>query len=288
MTLSADLDAAIHAGCQVLKKSLRCKLTTAKTHRTLLVEGWGSSSDTIGAVAAYLVGLLASAISHNLEVRASLEDTADDRLDLLRSVEVITGSSGATLSNDQKQDERNPWIAEGIWHLCLFLASQCPNLHPPGEVIAVDLPHVAAKDHGLDVVALYRSATTFGLTIVECKAYEKRPNEAINEAVTFFRMIDDGRHDTRIRQIVQSMRRSLAPQDQQMISPSLWKRERVYLPNPHYDATVVMDWLNTRSSFKGLKAQSTIIAPHAIHGFGQFFDDVACAMLSLAQGLNDV
>jgi len=223
-----------------------------------------------------------------LAVRASVEDTDDDRLELLRNVEAITGTAANQLSDEKKQDERNPWIAEGMWHLCLFLSSRNQAFHSTGTVIALDRPHIGAKDHGFDVVALYETAQAdFGVSLVECKAYEKDPGKAINVAVEFFRAFDGGKHDARIRQVVSYFRELLHAQKQQRISPSLWKTARLYLPNPHYDAASAVDWLTKRPSFKSLKFP-VIVMPHAVPSFRTYFDRVAMAMLAFGGTLKNV
>jgi hypothetical protein len=157
-------------------------------------------------------------------------------------------------------------------------------MHPHGPIVALDLPHIAAKDHGFDVVGIYRRSTAYGVSFVESKAYENDPNGAINDAVAFYQEIESGKYDARARQVVASMRDSLAADEQGAISASLWKDERVYLPNPHYDASTAMDWTNTRPSFKGLAVPTDriVIMPHAIQQFPKFFDDVADAMLTHA------
>jgi hypothetical protein len=288
--LPEQLDAALTEALELLTRKLRCTSQTAKSHHVLVVEGWQDAPEVISAVATYLVGLLASAISRTLAVRASLDNTTRDRLELLRNVEAIAGTPSTPLTITQKQDERNPWIAEGIWHLCLFLSSRRADLHPLGPVIALDLPHVGAKDHGFDVVGLYRSAQGVGLTLVECKAYENDPNGAINAALSFYKEFDQGDHDTRARQAVASMREVLPQPDQSTISASLWKDERLYVPNPHYDASKPMEWTNTRSSFKQLAVgpDRIVIMPHAVQQFVGFFDSIAEAMRQLANKLNNV
>lgn len=288
--LPAEIEAAVTEALAVLQKKLRCSSQTAKSHNVLVVEGWGDGPQITQAIAAYLVGLLASAVNRALAVRAQITDTHSDRLELLRNVEAITGSTASPLSVDKKQDQRNPWIAEGIWHLCLLLSAARQDLHPHGAIVALDLPHIAAKDHGFDVVGIYRGSATYGVSFVESKAYEKDPNRAINDAVAFYKEIEGGKHDARARQVVASMRDSLPPADQAAISASLWKDERAYLPNPHYDASAAIDWTNTRPSFAGLGVPKDriVIMPHAVQQFPRFFDEVADAMLSLATKLAHV
>jgi hypothetical protein len=289
--LPTDLENTVAEAIVLLQQKLRSIPDTAATHQVLIIEGFGDGADTIAAAAAYLVGLLASTITRTLLVRASIENTTSDRQELLRNVEAITGTQAAPLTTDQKQDERNPWLAEGLWHLCLFLSSKRPDLHPPGTIVALDLPHIAAKDHGFDVVGLYRSQkSNFGISFVECKAYEKYPNHAISDAVGFYKELDRGDHDARARQVVSSMRDALPATDQNAISVSLWKGTRAYLPNPHYDASSQMDWKNARSSFSKLAVppERIIIMPHSIQGFSVFFDQIATEMLNLASKLNHV
>lgn len=283
-TLPTAIDSAIANALHLLEGSLTCNYAQATTHEVVLVIGWGADAKTIDAVGAYLVGLRVAAIKQSLAVMAALEDTAEDRAEVVAGVEAIVGADNTALTQDQKEDERNPWIAEGLWHFCMMLASRRAELHPRGEVVALDFPHVAAKDHGLDVVAIYRSATGFGLSLVESKAYRIDPNQAISNAVDFFRKVDAGAHDPRIRQVVAGMRSAL-PQDLQgAISPSLWKADRTYIPNPHYDLSVTQVWTNTRHSFRGLKAP-VLVMPHPIHTFAAFFDSVADAMRRFAASL---
>jgi len=290
MPLPDALDAAVVAGLNNLEMHVRCTPQEAKTHRAVLIEGWGDDSARIDAVAAYLVGLLASTVSRALVVRAAITDTPADKAELLRSVEAIAGSKSKPLSTDKKQDERNPWIAEGISHLVLVLSARRAELHPIGTIVAVDFPHVGAKDHGFDVVALYHSGGTYGMSFVESKAYANNPSGAVNDAVVFFRAFDSGDHDVRARQTVSALRSALPLADQSAVSPSLWKDLRAYLPNPHYDSLNVVDWTTTRPSFKGLKVkrEQIVVMPHSIAKFAEFFDAVGAAMLSLAEKLQDV
>ena len=286
MTLPNAIEQSITRAATHLSSVLRCSVQDAPTHRVVVVEGWADDQATIDAIAAYLVGLLASAISLALTVRASIEDTTEDRLELRANVEKLVGSATVLLSSDQKQDERNPWMAEGIWHLCLFLAQQRTDLHPLGKIIALDHPHVAAKDHGFDVVAVYQGLISFGMAFIECKAYENNPNGAINSAVDFFRELEAGTYDARARQVMSALRVALAPALQQQVSPSLWKQERELIPNPHYDVSAAVDWKNPRPSFNGLSTpvERRVIMPNELPGFTSFFDRIGDAMIQLVQG----
>ncbi|WP_147443424.1 hypothetical protein [Corallococcus sp. AB011P] len=288
--LPGALTNLINSGMNHLENNLRCASKATTTHHLTLIEGWGDNQATIDAIAAYFVGLLATAVTRALQVKAQIENTQRDRTELLLNVEAITGTQSKPLGQKQKTDERNPWMAECLWHLCTALSQKRNELHPPGRAIALDLPHIAAKDHGFDVVALYMSDNIIGMSFIECKAYEKNPNGAISDAVRFFRDFDNGRHDARARQTLSTLREALPADQQKLVSPSLWKDVRAYLPNPHYDATIAMDWTNPRPSFGDLaiKKEQIALMPHAVTDFSAFFDAIGASMLKIAEGFSNV
>lgn len=293
LSLPNQIETAMENAIAHLVCVLRLTLQEADTHRVVLIDGWNDDQVTRQSIAHYLVGLRVSAIDTILEIQAALENTQQDRLEILESVIAIVGEDN-NLSNDRKTHERNPWIAEGLWHMCLAIAARRGEFHPNGNIIALDYAHIITKDHGLDVAAMYEKDNIFGLSLVESKAYRDRPNDAINDAVAFFREVDGGKHSARIRQSVQVMRNALSPDQQSKISASFWKRERTYLPNPHYhcDNNNQINWANTRPSFRSLKPKcmvfdrsNIIIMPHSIFGFDDFFDRISDEMRIFARGL---
>lgn len=288
MSLPNDINEAMENSIELLSNSMRYKVLEADTHRTIIVTCWNDNAQNRKAVARYLVGLRACAIDAALNIRARLEDTPEDRSEIIQSVLDVVGRSNTELTSDQKQRERNPWIAEGIWHLCMAIAKRQPGIHPMGDIIALNPVHVASKDRGLDVVAIYRGEDAVsGLSLIECKAYKDDPNGAISDAVALFRKVDKGKYATRIRQAVQVMRASLPADTQATISPSFWKRKRSYIPNPHYDESHKIDWSGTRPSFSGLEPDraNILVMPHIICGFDEFFDNIADEMRSFAGSL---
>lgn len=290
MTLPATLNAAIKKSVAHLEKQLRCSSEDAASHRVVTLEGWHDDDATLNATAVYLVGLMATAISKTLRVRACITDTKEDRLELVRNVEKRVGTVKAPLSKHKKREERNPWLAEGLWHLCLFLAARRSEFHPVGTIVALDHPHVSPKDHGFDVIALYYTGSEFGVSIVESKAYEKRPKQAVTHAIKFFRSIDAGGLDERLRQVVSQMRDALPPRKQRDISPSLWKHRRTYIPNPHYDSSNPVSWSKERRSFAKLRVpkEHIFIMPNALPNFGNFFDALSAEMLRFAKKIENV
>jgi hypothetical protein len=287
LSLSAQIEQGMSDAISYLTCQLRIQVIGADTHRAIVVTGWNDDVPSRHAVACYLVGLIACAIDAALNIRAKLANTPEDREEILQNVLVKVGTTDDCLTSDQKQDERNPWIAEGIWHLCLTVAAQRQDIHPMGTIVALDHAHVAVKDHGLDVAAIYETQQGFGLTLVESKAYRNNPNAAISQAVDFFKQVDSGKHALRIRQAVQIMRTALPPERQEQISDSFWKQARTYVPNPQYDAAFHPDWSHTRSSFRALQPDpnNIVVMPHCINGFDEFFDKVAEAMRDFARSL---
>jgi hypothetical protein len=287
MNLSRNIEEEMRKAIDYFAISLNCKIINSLTHSTLIISGWNDNMESRKAIAHYLVGLRASAIDAALNIKSQLEDTPEDLIELYGNVMAIIGKKNDDLSIDQKQDERNPWICEGICHLGMTIALQRQEIHPMGEIVAIDYPHIASKDHGLDVLVLYKKDATFGLSIIETKAYKLNPAKAINNATKFFKEIEEGKHDLRLRQSVHIMRTSLAKEVQQSISGSFWKRERTYIANPHYDSTITMEYSNNHPIFLRLfnDKEKVVLMPNAIVDFDLFFDQIADEMRNFVESL---
>src|SRR4051794_19139005 len=95
MNLPQDLDTAVAQAVTDLLQGTSCLVSECQTHKIVFVKGWAATPDTIRCLATYLVGLLASAISTTLEVRAQITNSDADRLELVRSTEQIVGSTAA-------------------------------------------------------------------------------------------------------------------------------------------------------------------------------------------------
>lgn len=297
MSLAMEIEKTTKAALAFLAEVVTCENVTAPTHECLMVSGWNRDKKTRRAVAHYLVGLRMSAMDSALNIKADLDDTEADRIEVLDNVLAIVGRDNSEDTEDKRNHktyDRNPWIAEGIWHLCLALAKyRHPSLHPPGTILALNYPHPLTKDHGLDVAAIYETADFVGLSLVESKAHRDDVNGAINEAVQYFREVNEGKkHAARIRQSVQIMRQSLTAEVDIRITKSFWKRSRAYLPNPNYDSSVVVDWTNSRPSLPSLLVDGQTIhicvMPHPIDGFDEFFDQIADEMRAFARSLQYV
>lgn len=288
--LSTKIDNAINDSFDFLSEALTHQTLYSRTHTTIIVCGWNRDKETRMAIAHYLVGLRAAAINAALEIGATFDDTIEDKAEIYGNVIKIVGQCNSDLSYDQKQDERNPWISEGIWHLCLALAGRKKSdWNLPGQIIAVNYPHNIGKDHEADVTALYEIEDLLGFLIVESKAYKNRPNDAISDAVNFFRKVNNGTRDLEIRKMVQSIRKDLPDNKQEKITNSFWKRHRTYVPNPHYDSQIEKNWSNSRPALQQLQSPSAeikvVVMPHIIDNFDDFFDEIANEMRCFAKRL---
>lgn len=291
MALANIFHNSVKRALNILSENLAvCDTIILDTHGVLEVTGW-QDTNSIDALAMYLVALRACVIDQAGRIYTGLiGDTRDCACDILQSVnEIVEQPSHSNESvQEWKSKWRNPWIAEGIWHCCMRVAMNVPELHKRGTIIALELPHISPKDHGLDVTALYvKENVGLGMTIIETKAYRDAPNKAISDAVTMLKAIEAGKYDTRLRQMVTSFRTVIDASYKQQLSSSLWKNERTLIPNPHYEArTATVQWARKRNSFSQLTAP-VVIMPHAIDGYNAFFDEVANAMRSKGEDLAD-
>jgi hypothetical protein len=271
----------------LLAANLQHQLQNVATHSVLTVSGWNSSPSVRQAIASYLVGLRICAIDAALSIRAEIADTDRSRLEVRQNVFAIIGENTDSLSENAIRTSRNPWIAEGVWHLCLVIARQIAPLHPPGAVVAVNLPHPKPSDHGIDVAVLYRTNGTFGLSIIESKAYPDNIGNAVHNSIVFFREVDSGVHSLRIRQVISVMRAQLAQADQGRISQTLWEDRRNYFANPHYNAAQIQNWTRARPALSQLTPgpRGVFLMPHAIQGFDGFFNEIAAEMRAVTLSL---
>jgi hypothetical protein len=280
MPLAETIASWMEQALDLVEASLQHQLIAVASHQVLVVTGWNHSAEMRQAIARYLIGLRITAIDAALSIRAEIADTDQSRVELAANVYAIIGEQPGSLTAHQKSIQQNPWIAEGIWHLCFAVARRTAALHPAGAVVAVNLPHALANDHGFDVAVLYRTGNNFGISVVESKAYEENVGNAIQNSIEFFREVDRGDHAVRIRQAISIMRAYLPDEEQGKISQTLWRERRCYIANPHYESAHAPNWTHPRPALAALAPgpASVFIMPHGIQGFDVFFEAVAAEM----------
>lgn len=284
MSLPDELRTRTERALENICDRIEARSARFKTHHLVEISGL-TAPELLDDVATYLVGLRMESITSLLQVRDALTDSKADRDELVRNVVAIVGEPPSSLSAKAKTDERNPWLAEALWFLCLHAANHKPVLHPYGKIVALAPPHVHAKDHGLDVAGLFLSGELLGVSAIETKAYENNPDKAISDAVASFRKMDKGEFDQRARQSISLIRQAMSADDQARVSPSLWQQRRAYIANPHYDSSTNVQWNGKRTSLrewpKGVVIGACIM-PHPINSFATYFDKLALRMYDIA------
>ena len=297
LTPAQRIDAAVDNALALLSRTLQFQRTTFANHDLVVVTGWNQSAAVRRAVAEYLVGLCVMAVNSVLAVRTDLVGPSG-LAEVTQNVEAIIGVNGAGLTPDQVIKSRDPWIAEGIWHLCLAVSMLVPEIHPPGAVFALSLPHADATEHGIDIAVLHQAQNRIGLSIVETKAYRNDPAQGVRDAAKLFRKINAGAYRKKIREAVLRMRSECPPPLQSQITAQLWEERRWYVPNPHYDDLHAEDWAQKRPVLTNLLnapanpanpplpvPQGILIMPHAVTGFDGYFNGVAADMMAFVNGL---
>ena len=294
LTAAQKVDRAVCNALTLLGQTLQFQQTSTPSHELLVVTGWNQSLVVRRAVAEYLVGLCVMAVNSVLAVRTDLIGPSG-LVEIKQNVEDIIGVNGVGLTDEQVTMKRDPWIAEGIWHLCLAVSMNTPGSHPPGALFALSLPHLDTTEEGLDLAALYRSQNGVGVSIVETKAYRTSPAVAVQRAAKFFQKINSGSYRKKVREAVLRMRAECTPADQREITAQLWQERRWYIPNLHYDAAYTEDWTRPRRVLSSLlKAsnnqtfaipQGIIIMPHEVAGFDAFFNGVTSDMMAFVSSL---
>jgi len=294
LTAAQKVDAAVSGALTLLGQTLQFQRTATPNHELLVVTGWNQTLAVRRAVAEYLVGLCVMAVNSVLAIRTDLVGPSG-LAEIKQNVEDIIGVNGMNLTNDQVTKNRDPWIAEGIWHLCLAVSMNTPGSHPPGALFALSLPHLDTTEEGLDLAALYRSQTDVGLSIVETKAYRTTPAVAVQRAAKFFQKINSGSYRKKVREAVLRMRAECTTADQQAVTAQLWQERRWYIPNLHYDAAHSEDWTQPRPVLSDLLQESNnpvfanpqgiMIMPHEVAGFDAFFNGVTTDMVAFVNSL---
>lgn len=275
-TLETDIKDALDR----LAERISVEPRQAASHQVLLVKGIDGSPECLRALAIYCVGQIAKAVQVNLELRADLLGVGlQAQRQLASDVYSIIGATNSALSNGQKETERDPWLFEALSHLLIHLSRHKRDLLPAGKLVGLSMTHSHAKDHGLDLVAIYEGPLV-GLGLGECKAWEKRPSDALRDASGKFADIEAGNYEAELRAVVGLMRKHLPSGLQTQIIGAFWHDERSYLPFIGYDSRISRDWGRKRKVLDRLAVPTShrILFPVPINQFRIFFDKLSDAM----------
>jgi hypothetical protein len=195
---------------------------------------------------------------------------------LQRDVDRIIGTSNA-ISDDFRENRRNPWFTECLGHALLNISRDVVDLGPPGRIEALTLVHTDVSDHGLDLVGLHLEQALLGLNVAEAKASENHASNHGSATATLFAEIDAGTRDAEIRAKVQLLREALSQERQTLVTPSFWHGRRAYLAVISYGATSSFAPTHARPAYGSLTVGAARVRLVAVplSNYRKFFDDVA-------------
>jgi hypothetical protein len=253
------------------------------SHRVAVVRGL----DDVGVVenlGTYLVGAgFARAVRTSLRItRQRLQLEPQQAVVIRQAIDKVIGADNG-VDRVFKTDQRDPWIAEGIAHLVLWLSRRQAALAARGRIQALAPLHIQSKEQGIDLAALYLDGADLGVHIGEAKATENNATTNVAEAAAFFREIDaaDPIRILQVVNVVQLLRESLRSDIDERVTDALWEDNRCY--------GAVVAYGNGSSSFSPTRARHTYrnLAPGSQHvllvclcldDYPRFFDHVANAM----------
>lgn len=253
------------------------------SHRVAIVRGI-EDDEVVQQIGIYLVGAgFLRAVSTDLRITQAFLRLAPDVEDQMRRA--VTQRIGADngISDQVRQTERDPWIAEGIAHLVLWLSRRTAALAARGRVKALMTLHVQPKEPGIDLTALFDDRLTLGVTLGEAKASELDATGQVRDAASFFSTMDDDVvRQVQLRNAVQLLRKSLRAELEGLITPALWEENRCYLPLVAYSDASSFAPSRARNSYRSLRpgAEGVLLICLPLADYRGFFDRVSDAMRS--------
>jgi hypothetical protein len=243
-TMEDHLRTAINA----FRSELTTRVQSVASHQVTFIYGVDRPA-AIEAFATYaLIAGIGQGIRVNLAIATEMFGGGPQfGSELQRDVERIIGRDN-TISDDFREDQRDPWFTECLGHALLYISREVADLGPPGPIEALTLVHTDVKDHGLDLVGLHIEQDLLGLNIAEAKASENNASAHGSATAALFAEVDKGTRDPEIRQKVQLLREALSPERQVLITPSFWRCQRAYLAIISY---------GTASSFRPTRRRLT-------------------------------
>jgi hypothetical protein len=175
-------------------------------HTTYVVTGLADTTDQRTDLCWCVLGFLGGILEVDLSIDSAIGEGAQ-ACDNLMKVLKHRLSLGETLTDEQKQKNRDPLLHELICHVLVLIHQRRSIL--PGWLAAIQScrpPHLSANDSGLDLVALAVEEGAPFPVIGEAKAYEKAPLDGFNVACGKFTQIVHGEYDDEIRE---ALRKSL-------------------------------------------------------------------------------
>lgn len=253
----------------------------AKTHAVLRARGL-EAAGVAEALGLYLAGALAGAVTADVRlVDRFLGPSAGRSERLGQRVERLVGRDNQFPSSalvGWRDTKRNPWIAEGIGHLLMFMAGERDTRCLAGRVAAVKSMHAQATQQGLDLVAIYEVDRLPVVVVGEGKATKADPSGQLSEAAAFFNAVEAGDRDGDLVGDLMMLEMALDDTMRAQLGEALWKERRTYLPLIVYGKP--FDPATTRPALGRLpvELEHRRLVVLELVDFYSFFDGVADAM----------
>jgi hypothetical protein len=267
---------AVAESIEFLREQLSLQTTTLASHQVIVVSGC-DSPDAICHIGRFLVGAVAQAVRTDLQLQPALIGQGrDGQNELERDIAKIIGEADTDLSDHARTHTRDPWIGEALGHLMLVLSDRVPHPCAPAPIVASHLPHVEAREHGLDLFAFCHPDLM--VVIGEAKTSKSGIASGLADAEGMLTAIERGERDHHVRQAVNGLLLSLSDEAQQQAVGTFWKSARCYLPVLCFQEGITLS--DERAALRALTdaaADCRLVAiQHEDHD--KFFADVAVAM----------
>jgi hypothetical protein len=265
-----------------IRRQLTVDEYSTESHRVAVVHGL-EEPEAVQCLGTYLVGAgFTRAVRTSLRIADEFLNMSPDQEGVIReAVSTVVGIDN-TVDYAFKTDQRDPWIAEGIGHLALWISRRQPILAARGRLRALRPLHVQSKEQGIDLAGLFTHDDALGITIGEAKASQSNATSHMADAASFFSAIDAGDpiREVQIRDVVQLLRETLRPRYQSLVTPALWEENRCYFPVVAYGNASSFSPGRTRKTYRNLSPgiQGVLMVCLCLENYEGFFDDVSNAM----------
>lgn len=260
-----------------LRQELTVQAQQVGSHVVVVVDGLEKPA-AVEAFATYaLVVGIGQAVRVNLAIATEMFGDGPQFVDALRrDVERTIGASN-TITDDFREDQRDPWFTECLGHLLLNLSRDVTALGPPGTIQALTLVHTDVRDHGLDLVGLHMEQALLALNVAEAKASENNASNHSGATATLFAEVDNGARDMEIRAKVQILREALPAERQALVTPAFWHARRSYAAVISYAHASPFSPAHQRPTFAALAVGADRVRLLAVPlaNYKQFFDTLA-------------
>jgi hypothetical protein len=279
----------VASAIKAVRSAVTLTTTTVSSHTVTVISGLESPS-AIAAFGTYAFWAgIVQAVRVNLELASDLfAFNGNFALEVQRDLTDTLGSDNQNITDDFREDERNPWLGECVGHLLLNCYREEPTHGVPGRLVALSPIHDDVKDHGLDLVGLHvEPGDLLSLSAGEAKASELYAKKHAAGAATLFHEIDQGIRDMHLRQRVQLLREGLLPAHSALVTPAFWRHRRSYVAVISFAQGSQFSPTHPRKTFQKLAVSTDRIRLWSIplsdyHGF---FDAVSDAARTVASDL---